>query len=60
MMDLLMRILQEEPIPLRPGPPHPALAGSFGEVIRRALSRQPEDRFLNVRAMQDALRRVRE
>jgi serine/threonine-protein kinase len=56
MMDLLTHILQEEPIPLRPGPQHPALAGPFGGVIRRALARQPEDRFPHVRAMQAALR----
>jgi serine/threonine-protein kinase len=58
MMDLLPRILEEEPIPLRPGPPHPTMAGSLGTVIRRALARRPEDRFPNVRAMQAALRAV--
>jgi pSer/pThr/pTyr-binding forkhead associated (FHA) protein len=58
MMDLLTHILQEEPIPLRPGPPHPALAGMLGGVIRRALARQPDDRFPDVRAMQAALRAV--
>jgi serine/threonine-protein kinase len=56
MMDLLTRILQEEPIPLRPGPPHPAMAGPMGSVMRRALARQPEERFPDVRAMQEALR----
>jgi serine/threonine-protein kinase len=57
-VELLAQILQEEPIPLRPGPPHPALAGPLGGVIRRALARQQEDRFPDVRAMQGALRAV--
>jgi serine/threonine-protein kinase len=58
MMDLLARILQEEPIPLRGVAQHPAMSGPFGSVIRRALARQPENRFPHVRVMQDALRAV--
>jgi serine/threonine-protein kinase len=55
-MDLMVRILQEEPIPLRPGPPHLALEGPLGDVLRKALARQPEARFPDVRAMGTALK----
>jgi hypothetical protein len=33
MMELLARVLQEEPIPLRPGPPHPALVGQLAPIL---------------------------
>jgi serine/threonine-protein kinase len=50
---MLRRILVEEPIPLQPdAPPVPA---PFGPVIRRALSRNPDDRYPDVRAMLAAL-----
>jgi serine/threonine-protein kinase len=50
---MLRRILVEEPIPLRPGAlPLPA---PFDPVIRRALSRNPDARFADVRAMLAAL-----
>ncbi|HYH68892.1 MAG TPA: FHA domain-containing serine/threonine-protein kinase [Urbifossiella sp.] len=47
--DMLRRILVEDPIPLRPDAPPPP--GRFGPVIRRALARDPADRFSSVRAM---------
>jgi serine/threonine-protein kinase len=58
MMDLLVRILQEEPIPLRPGASPPAMGGALGPVIRRALARQPADRYPDVRAMRSALQAI--
>jgi serine/threonine-protein kinase len=57
-MDLMARILQEEPIPLRAGPPHPALVGALGPVLCRALRRQPEERYDDVRALRNALKRA--
>ncbi len=51
--EMLRRILVEDPIPLRPdAPPVP---DPFGPVIRRALVRNPDDRYPNVRAMLQAL-----
>lgn len=58
--DLLVHILQEDPIPLRAGEvPHPALAGGLGDVLRRALARQPENRYPDVRAMRAELQAAR-
>ncbi len=60
MMDLLVHILQEEPIPLRPGAAvHPAMAGALGAVLRRALARQPESRYPDVRVMRADLQAAR-
>jgi serine/threonine-protein kinase len=54
-MELMMCILNSEPIPLRPTAP--ALPGRLGEVIRRALARDPRQRFADVSAMRQALAR---
>jgi serine/threonine-protein kinase len=51
---LLLQLLSEDPIPLRPNaPPLPA---RFAPVIRRALARDPAQRFPDLRAMLAALR----
>jgi serine/threonine-protein kinase len=54
-IDLLMRIVDTDPIPLR----HPyngsPLPGRLLEVIRRGLARQPNDRYPDVPAMRSAL-----
>jgi serine/threonine-protein kinase len=51
--ELMLRILNSEPIPLRqPSPPLPA---KLGEVLRRALAREPRKRFPDVLAMREAL-----
>jgi hypothetical protein len=52
--DLLVRILQDEPIPLREA--GPALPGQLGHVFRRALAREPRQRFPDVLALRDAFR----
>jgi serine/threonine-protein kinase len=55
-MELMMRILHSEPIPLRqPGPPLPA---RLGEVLRRALARDPRHRFPDVLGMRNALEKA--
>jgi hypothetical protein len=51
----MMRILDREPIPLRQG--GPALPERLGEVLRRALERDPRRRFPDVLAMREALAR---
>jgi serine/threonine-protein kinase len=51
--EMLRRILVEDPIPLRAEAP--PLPGSFGPVIRRALARDPSQRFPDLRAMLAAL-----
>lgn len=50
---MLRRILVEDPIPLRPAAA--PLPPPFGPVICRALARDPEARFADVRAMLNAL-----
>lgn len=50
---ILRRIQVEEPIPLRADAP--PLPKPFGPVIRRALARDPNDRFPDIRAMLAAL-----
>jgi serine/threonine-protein kinase len=52
-MDLLKRILDDEPIPLRLQ--CPPLPPKLGEVIRRALARDARQRFADVAAMREAL-----
>lgn len=54
-LDLLLRILQDEPIPLRQPYPGPPLPEPILDVLRRALARKPEDRFPDVLAMRAAL-----
>jgi serine/threonine-protein kinase len=55
-MELMLRILNSEPIPLRPaGPPLPS---RLGEVLRRALARDPRHRWPDVLAMREALARA--
>jgi serine/threonine-protein kinase len=51
--ELLVRILQEEPIPLRGG--GPPIPEPLGSVIRRNLAREPGQRHANARAMREAL-----
>jgi serine/threonine-protein kinase len=50
---MLRRILVEDPIPLRPDAA--PLPEPFGPVIRRALAREPKDRFPSIRTMREAL-----
>jgi serine/threonine-protein kinase len=51
--EMLRRILVEDPIPLRPDA-HP-LPAPFGPVLVRALARNPDDRYPDLRAMLAAL-----
>ena len=51
--DLLRRILSEDPLPLTPD--SPPLPEPFGVVIRKALSREPKDRYPSAVAMRAAL-----
>jgi len=54
--ELMLRILNSEPIPLRqPCPPLPA---RLGEVFRRALARETRHRYSDVLAMREALGRA--
>jgi serine/threonine-protein kinase len=53
-MDMMMRILNDEPIPLRPAS-SAALPAGFAEVIRRALSRDAAKRYPDINAMRAAL-----
>ena len=46
MTELLMRVLSDEPIPLRPDAK--ALPDPFGPVVRKALSRDPKHRYKDV------------
>jgi serine/threonine-protein kinase len=56
--DLLVRILQHEPIPLRPASPGPALPPKLHAVLCRALAREPRQRFPDVLGMREALARA--
>jgi serine/threonine-protein kinase len=56
--DLMMRVLNEEPIPLRPNAPGPPLPGRLGPVLCRALAREPRARYPDVLALRDALTRA--
>jgi serine/threonine protein kinase len=51
--ELLKKIAAQDPIPLRPGATE--VPGRVGEVIRRALARDPAARYPDVRAMKAAL-----
>jgi serine/threonine-protein kinase len=52
-LGLLWKIMTSEPVPLRPtAPPLPT---RLGGVLRKALARQPRDRFVDVKAMREAL-----
>ncbi len=51
--EALQQIVTTNPIPLRPDAP--PLPEPFGPLIRRALARDPADRFPNLRAMRRAL-----
>jgi serine/threonine-protein kinase len=53
--ELMLRILNTEPIPLRQ--PSPLLPARIGEVLRRALAREVRHRFPDVLAMREALAR---
>jgi serine/threonine-protein kinase len=52
-VELIAKILQEEPVPIRDR--RPDLSGDLAAVIHRGLARQPEKRFANVREMRRAL-----
>jgi serine/threonine protein kinase len=56
--DLLMRVLNDEPKPLRQPAAGPALAGQLGQVFCRALARDPQKRYPDVLAFRDALLRA--
>jgi len=58
MVELLNRILDSDPIPLRGKDSGPVLPGRLGEVIRRSLARRPEKRFPDASAMRDQLSRA--
>jgi len=51
--EVLTKILTTEPIPLRENAT--PLAEPFGSVICKALTRDPEKRFPNIRAMRQSL-----
>lgn len=51
--DFLTRVLQEEPVPLRRR--RPELSADLEAVVRRALARKPEDRYLDVADFRRAL-----
>lgn len=53
--DLMMRVLHEEPIPVRQSAGGPPLPGRLGPVLSRALSRDPRGRYPDVLAFRDAL-----
>jgi len=56
--DLLMRVLHDEPLPLRQPVSGPALPGRLGPVMCRALARDPKLRYPDVLAFRDALARA--
>jgi hypothetical protein len=56
--ELLVRILQEEPIPLRSPLPGPGLSPRLHAVLCRALVRDTRQRFPDVLAMREALARA--
>ncbi|MGL4550070.1 MAG: serine/threonine-protein kinase, partial [Gemmataceae bacterium] len=56
--DLMMRVLADEPIPLRQPDAGPPLPGRLGPVLCRALARDPKARFPDVLAFRDALGRA--
>jgi serine/threonine-protein kinase len=58
-VDQLLRMLNDEPRPLRQPPEGPPLPGRLGEVIRRGLARDPRARYPDVVAMRHALERAR-
>jgi serine/threonine-protein kinase len=58
-VDLLMRILNTEPIPLRRPDAGPPLPDRLGAVLRRALDRDPQKRYPDVVAMREALAAAR-
>jgi serine/threonine-protein kinase len=51
--EALQQILTDDPIPLRPDAP--PLPDPFSPVLRRAMARDPADRFPDLRAMRRAL-----
>jgi eukaryotic-like serine/threonine-protein kinase len=51
--EMLLRIMVEDPIPLRPGAL--PLPGRFDMVLRKALARSPNDRYPGVREMRRVL-----
>lgn len=56
--ELLARVATEEPLPLRQPAGGPALPGGLGPVLCRALAREPRQRWPDVLAFRDALRRA--
>ncbi len=58
LMELFLRIVTSDPIPLRAQQSGPSLPGRLGQVIRRALARLPEQRYPDVNAMREELSRA--
>jgi serine/threonine-protein kinase len=58
MMEFLACILKDEPIPLRSPASHPPLPGRLGPILRRALARDPAQRYHDALALRDDLRRA--
>jgi serine/threonine protein kinase len=56
--DLLMRVLNDEPKPLRQPAGGPSLPGQMGQLFCRALARDPQKRYPDVLAFRDALARA--
>ena len=55
---IAMRVLSEEPLPLRQPAAGPPLPGRLGPVLCRALARDPRTRYPDVLAFRDALARA--
>jgi serine/threonine-protein kinase len=54
--ELMVLVLNEEPLPLRCPPVGPTLPAGLAAVLCRALARDPGKRFANALAFRDALR----
>ncbi len=57
-VELLNRIVNHDPIPLRATDSGPVLPARLGDVIRRSLARQPDRRYPDVTAMREQLSRA--
>ncbi len=57
-IDDLLCMMKQEPLPLREAEASPPLPGRLAEVLRRALARDPRQRFPDVLAMREAFSRA--